>query len=74
MTTETESLPTVIDGYDLDAERARYGEIPDVTVRGHALNRRTATVSIEGEMTPPRHLQAREEHRGAIVPTTLDPD
>ncbi len=69
-----EGLPTVVEGYDLAAERGRLGSIPDVVVRGHRLNRGTATVSITGAMETPFHAAARKRHADAILPTTLAED
>jgi 4-aminobutyrate aminotransferase-like enzyme len=67
-------LPAVLDGYDLEAERARCGSIPDVVVRGRRLNRGTARVEIRGPVESPLHREARRAHGEAILATTLAPD
>jgi 4-aminobutyrate aminotransferase-like enzyme len=70
----TAGMPKIVDGYDVEAERARYRLIPDVVVRGHRLNRGTATVEIRGPMETPRHAAVRARHVEAIFPNTLAPD
>jgi 4-aminobutyrate aminotransferase len=67
------ALPKVIDGYDFDAETARaLHEVPEVCVSGRSLHRASARVAFRGET--PEDAAAREAHRGAILPTTVDPD
>jgi 4-aminobutyrate aminotransferase-like enzyme len=68
------SLPATIDGYDIAAEKRRYGQIPDVTVGGVTLNRGKARVEIRGEMDPPSHAKVREEHLHDIFLTTHQAD
>lgn len=70
----TRSLPAIIDGYDIAAEKRRYGQIPDVTIGGVTLNRGKARVEIRGEMDPPRHAQVREEHLRDMFVTTHQAD
>jgi 4-aminobutyrate aminotransferase-like enzyme len=70
----TEGLPKKIEGYDLDAERARYRLIPDVVVRGQRLNRGTAVVAVTGEMESAAHAAVRAKHVEVVFPSTLAPD
>jgi 4-aminobutyrate aminotransferase-like enzyme len=70
----TAGMPKVVDGYDIEAERARYRLIPDVVVRGQRLNRGTATVEISGPMESPRAAAVRARHAEVIFPNTLAPD
>jgi 4-aminobutyrate aminotransferase-like enzyme len=67
-------MPKVVDGYDVEAERARYRLIPDVVVRGHRLNRGTATVEIRSPIETPRHAAVRARHNEVIFPNTLAAD
>jgi 4-aminobutyrate aminotransferase-like enzyme len=67
-------LPATIDGYDLAAERRRYGLIPDVSVGGVTLNRGKARVEVRGEMDPPRHALVREEALKHLFVTTHQAD
>lgn len=70
----TAGMPKVVDGYDIEAERARYRLIPDVVVRGHRLNRGTATVEIRSPIETPRHAAVRARHNEVIFPNTLAAD
>ncbi len=67
-------LPTVIDGYDLAAERKRYRLVKDVVVRGKKLNRGNAVVRLDGPIETDYHREARKSHASVIVTTTLSPD
>lgn len=69
-----EGLPAAVDGYDLAAERGRYHLLPDVTVRGHTLNRGTAAVALASPIETPFHEAVRARHAGAVFPSTLAPD
>ncbi len=79
MTTETRptplsaALPSVIDGYDFDAETRRaLVAITDCTIAGHSVNRATAKVRVAAE--PADWEATREGHRREVLPNTLDPD
>lgn len=66
-------LPKAIDGYEFAAETERaVRDIAPVTLAGHTLHRATARVTFTGEV--PADQAARDAHRGAILPTTVDPD
>lgn len=58
-----------IEGYDLQAEKARY-RFPDLRYGGKSLNRGTATVDIDGDMNPPAHQATRDEHDEWLLTTT----
>ena len=68
------AMPSLVEGYDFEAERARCASIPDVVIRGRRLNRGTAVVKITGPMETPRHEAVRRAHEAAIFPNTLAPD
>src|SRR5512144_496793 len=70
----TAGMPKIVEGYDLDAERSRLRQIPDVVVRGHRLNRGNATVEIRGDLEGPGAAAVRARHNEAIFPNTLAPD
>jgi 4-aminobutyrate aminotransferase-like enzyme len=70
----TAGMPKIVEGYDLDAERSRLGQIPDVVVRGQRLNRGNATVSIQGDLEGTAAAAVRAKHNEAIFPNTLAPD
>jgi 4-aminobutyrate aminotransferase-like enzyme len=70
----TSGMPKVVDGYDLEAERARYRLIPDVVVRGQRLNRGTATVALTGSLETPALAAVRARHNEVIFPNTLAAD
>src|SRR5262245_45064094 len=79
MSTDTRStplsatLPTSIDGYDLDAETRRAkASLPDAVAAGRSLNRATARIRVEGD--PPEWEAVREAHRREVLPNTLDAD
>lgn len=63
-------LPTVIEGYDLAAERRRYHLYPNATAGGVTLNRGTARIAVTGDMEAAGHARVREEHMRAIFTTT----
>ncbi len=70
-----DGLPSSIDGYDLAAERSRYGLIPDVAVRRRRLNRGTALVSVRAKaVETATHAAARARHAEAIFPNTIAAD
>lgn len=62
---------SVIDGYDLVAEKSRYN-FPDVTLRGITLNRGTAVVKVRGDMENHRYQAARKAHNARLFLTTHD--
>ncbi len=66
-------LPTVVEGYDLAAERSR-ARYPNVTAGGVTLNRGTARIDVRGPMDPPRHARVREDHLHEIFITTHGPE
>lgn len=68
------SLPTSIDGYDIAAEKKRYGHFADVVAGGVTLNRGKARVDVRGDMDPPRHAKVREEHLRELFITTHQAD
>ena len=71
----TDGLPTVVEGYDLAAERERYAAIPDVVVRRRRINRGNAVVSVRAAaMETPAHAAVRQAHADAIFPNTLAAD
>jgi 4-aminobutyrate aminotransferase-like enzyme len=67
-------MPKVVEGYDIEAERGRLAQIPDVVVRGHRLNRGNATVSVSGDLETPALAAVRAKHAAVIFPNTLAPD
>ena len=73
MTDILAGLPTVVEGYDLAAEKRRY-DFPTITLNGVSLNRGTAKVDVRGDMDPPRHAKVREEHVRDIFTTTHSAD
>ena len=70
----TTGMPKVVDGYDIEAERARLSRIPDVVVRGQRLNRGNATVAIKGDLESPAMAAVRARHAEVIFPNTLAAD
>jgi 4-aminobutyrate aminotransferase-like enzyme len=66
-------LPAAVEGYDLAAERGRYGLAPEGIVRGHRLHRGTARVAVAG-MESPAHAAVRARHAEVLFPNTLAPD
>ena len=69
--TTSTKRPTVINGYDLQAERERYS-FPDAVVDSHRLNRATAKVAIDGDMEAARIATTRDSHSDALFLTTHD--
>ena len=70
MSTSTR-IRSVIDGYDVQAERARYA-FPDVEVAGARLNRGTSTVSIGGDPEDAAAAAGRDAHARSLYSTTHD--
>lgn len=69
--TTSTGRPTVINGYDLQAEKKRYA-FPDAVVGSHRLNRADARVSIHGDMEAPRIAATRDQHLDSLFMTTHD--
>lgn len=70
METPTRSR-TIVDGYDLQAERERY-RFPDVEIGGVRLNRGTAVVRIERDPEDEAAQRARKQHHHRLFLTTHD--
>ncbi len=71
MTAPPTRIRTVIDGYDVLAERERYA-FPDVEVGGRRLNRGNAVVRIDGDPDDGFAARARQDHFAHIFTTTHD--
>ena len=72
MSLNAKNLSEVIQGYNLQEEKSRYDQIPDVTIGEHSLNRGTTSISVAGSMESNTHPSCRDDHHQHLFTTTHD--